>query len=66
MTPTEFREARQSLGLSQSDLGALMGLTKRQVIRIEAGDIRPLHALALMALIDGHRVVVAEAKNTNA
>jgi DNA-binding XRE family transcriptional regulator len=58
MTAAEFQQARQSLGLSQSALGNLLGLTKRQIIRIEAGDLRPIHALALLALIDGHRVTV--------
>lgn len=59
MTPTEFIQARQSLGLSQSALGDLMGLGKRQIIRIEAGEIRPIHALAMRALLDGHRVQAA-------
>jgi DNA-binding XRE family transcriptional regulator len=56
MTPAEFQQARQTLGLSQSALGDLLGLTKRQIIRIEGGDLRPIHALAMLALIDGHRV----------
>ena len=59
MTPAEFTQARQSLGLSQSALGDLMGLGKRQIIRIEAGDLRPIHALAMLALLDGHRVHAA-------
>jgi DNA-binding XRE family transcriptional regulator len=56
MTPEQFQQARQTLGLTQSALGDLLGLHKRQIIRIEGGDLRPIHALAMLALLDGHRV----------
>lgn len=38
MTPTEIREARQSLGLTQKDFGALLHATDRTVRMWESGD----------------------------
>ena len=35
MTSTEFRQFRSQLGLSQSELGRIMGLTAREISRIE-------------------------------
>ena len=35
MTSTEFRAIRDQLGLSQAELGRLMGLTAREISRIE-------------------------------
>ena len=35
MTSAEFRTVRDQLGLSQSELGRLMGLTAREISRIE-------------------------------
>lgn len=35
MTSTEFRAIRDRLGLSQADLGRIMGLTAREISRIE-------------------------------
>lgn len=35
MTSTEFRQLRDQLGLSQAELGRLMGLTAREISRIE-------------------------------
>ncbi len=38
MTPTEFRELRARLGLTQAALAARLGVTDRAVRRYEAGD----------------------------
>ena len=38
MTPTELREARQSLGLTQAQLAPLLGRTTRNIQQWEAGD----------------------------
>lgn len=35
MTSTQFRAIRAQLGLSQAELGRLMGLTAREISRIE-------------------------------
>ena len=35
MTSTEFRQLRNQLGLSQAELGRLMGLAAREISRIE-------------------------------
>lgn len=35
MTSAEFRQLRDQLGLSQAELGRLMGLTAREISRIE-------------------------------
>ena len=46
MTSTEFRAIRDRLGLSQAELGRIMGLHAREISRIECGDRAPtrLHA----------------------
>jgi predicted transcriptional regulator len=53
MTPTELREARQTLGLSQTALGESLGIGKRQIIRIESGDtpLRPIYAREVARLL---------------
>lgn len=37
MRPAEFRTARLKLGLTQSQAGEALGLSKRQVMRMENG-----------------------------
>lgn len=39
MTGQEFRQLRQSAGLTQSELGALVGTSWRMIAKYEAGDI---------------------------
>lgn len=52
MTPAQFKEARQSLGLTQQGLADALGVSKRTVAGIETGDEVPrLYALALSALL---------------
>ena len=41
MTSAEFRAIRDRLCLSQAELGRLMGLTAREISRIECGDRAP-------------------------
>ena len=57
MTPAEFRAARESLRLRQSDLDRIMHMAAGYTGKIERGDkpIRALHALAMQALLMGHR-----------
>ncbi|MDF2143219.1 helix-turn-helix transcriptional regulator [Paenirhodobacter sp. CAU 1674] len=45
MTPDEFTSARRRLGLTQVELGEILGLSRRAVQNIEAGEtqrIKPL------------------------
>lgn len=42
MKPSEFRETRKSLGLSQEALARRIGITVRQMHAIENGDEIPL------------------------
>jgi DNA-binding transcriptional regulator YiaG len=58
MTPTDFRAARESLGLSQTDLAPLLGFGSSQgVSNIERGVRNPGAAVALLmqAYLDGYR-----------
>lgn len=50
MTPAELKEARRTLGLTQTDLAAVLGLSKRQIITIEGGGEKPVRA-AYAALV---------------
>jgi len=53
MTPADLTAARETLGMTQTDLGAVLGLSKRQIIRLEKGDIaiRPIYADLVARLI---------------
>lgn len=46
MTSTEFRSIRDRLGLSQAELGRIMGLHAREISRIECGDRQPTRVQA--------------------
>ncbi|MBT5320006.1 MAG: helix-turn-helix transcriptional regulator [Chloroflexi bacterium] len=52
VTPKRLRRFRQRLLMTQTELGTLLGLTQRQIARLEAGDtpISRLHELALMQI----------------
>lgn len=39
MTPDEFLAARKRLGLTQAEMGERLGLSERQIRRIEQGQI---------------------------
>jgi transcriptional regulator with XRE-family HTH domain len=57
VTPTEFREARQSLGLTQAQMAAVLHLTSGHVSRIERG-VRAAPSPAvpyIAALLAGYR-----------
>lgn len=52
MTPTAFKEARQSLGLTQQGLADALGVSKRTVAGIEnSADVPRIYALAVQALL---------------
>jgi DNA-binding XRE family transcriptional regulator len=53
VTPADLIAARAALGMTQTDLGAVLGLSKRQIIRLEKGDkpIRPIYADLVARLI---------------
>ena len=59
MTPSEFKLARQSLGLSAARLGRIMNTDPRTVRRWESeGDPRPVNPIAARVmrwLLDGWR-----------
>ena len=59
MTPTEFKEKRQSLGLSQRQLGEILNSDPRTVRRWETeSDPRPVNPIAarvLQWLLSGFR-----------
>ena len=57
MTPAELKAARESLGLRQSDLDRVLDLSSSYVSKMETGakPIRTVHALAMQALLMGHR-----------
>lgn len=55
MRPPDFKTARKQLGMTQSELAAHLGITKRQVINLEGGKspIRQAYAAMLeRAVID--------------
>ena len=53
MTPADFRAARETLGLTQAQLADALGMQRRQIIRLEAGEtpITPLHEYAVRWLL---------------
>ena len=52
MTNSDFKKARQQLGLTQSDLGKQLGLTDRQIRRLEKDHpIQKQTALAMNQLV---------------
>tara|TARA_R110002012_G_C11358308_1_gene580524 strand:+ start:252 stop:431 length:180 start_codon:yes stop_codon:yes gene_type:complete len=52
MTNSDFKKARQQLGLTQSDLGKQLGLTDRQIRRLEKDQpIKKQTALAMNQLV---------------
>lgn len=53
MTPADFRAARETLGLTQSGLADALGMERRQIMRLEAGEspIKTLHEYALRYLM---------------
>ncbi|TKD26447.1 helix-turn-helix transcriptional regulator [Rhodobacter capsulatus] len=50
MTPTEFHEARQKLGLTQAELGERTGYSRTQITRIEAGKTSAVPAALALAV----------------
>ena len=52
MNNSDFKKARQQLGLTQSDLGKQLGLTDRQIRRLEKDHpIQKQTALAMNQLV---------------
>lgn len=51
MTPAEFKEARQSLGLTQSQMAEALGVKPRTVWNLENVEVPRIYALAVSALI---------------
>ena len=41
MTSDEFRTIRLQLGLTQAELGAIMGIAQKNISRLETGDREP-------------------------
>jgi len=59
MTPTQFKQARNSLGLSSSQLGLILNTDKRTIRKWESeGDTRPVNPIAMRVvqwMLDGYR-----------
>lgn len=57
MTPAEFIQARQSLGLTQAQLAEVLGYSRTHITRIEKGhlEVMPVAALAMRGLLAGIR-----------
>ena len=57
MTPTDFKQARQSLGLTQSQTAAMVGRKLRNIQQWEAGDraVDRAAALLIAAYLAGYR-----------
>ena len=59
MTPTEFKQARRTLGLSATQLGHILNSDPRTVRRWESeGDTRPVNPIAQQVvqwMLDGYR-----------
>lgn len=57
MTPAEFKAARESLGLRQSDLDRVLDMTTGYTGKLEREEkpVRTLHAIAMQALLMGYR-----------
>ncbi len=51
----EIRELRRALGVTQTELGALLGVTKLSVLRWERGELPPAAPLLLEAALAAHR-----------
>ena len=50
MRATDFKTARKQLGLTQTEMGERLGLTKRQVRNLETGVTPIRHAYAMLTL----------------
>ena len=57
MTPAQFKEARQSLGLTQPQMAAMVGRKLRNIQQWEAGDraVDPAAVLLITAYRDGYK-----------
>ena len=49
MTPKQFKAARSTLGLTQKQMAEALGLTIRQITRLEAGET-PVHKQTELAV----------------
>ena len=69
MTPADIRQARQSLGMSQSQLAALLGYgDKTRISELETGTRQPGAAVLLLlaAYLAGYRPAAWPLANTAA
>lgn len=48
MTPTDIRNLRHKLGISQSELGRRIGIKLRQVQNLEAGSSKPSGSVLML------------------
>ena len=63
MTPTEFKQARQSLGLTQTEAAKWLGVTFRNVQQWEGAEraVNSSAAILMQAYLGGWRRVTATA-----
>lgn len=58
---TILRSLRQSRGLTQAQLGRLLGVSQKRIARIEAApEVTSFDQIARMVLVMGGRLVIAE------
>ena len=57
MTPAEFKQARQTLGLTQAQLALVLGYGTPQISFMETGanPIRRVVKIAVLAMVAGYR-----------
>lgn len=59
MTPAEFRTAREAMGATQTELGAMMGVLRGVIGKLEkrTDDVPAVYALAMDALTAAHKEI---------
>lgn len=56
MTSQEFKQTRHDIGITQSDLAKIMGMTQPAIARIESGSRQPTkQQAAALRVIDQHK-----------
>lgn len=65
MTPTEITAARETLGLTQTELSAVTGASRSAIARAEANGLARGFGPTLLRLLRNHPELVDEARALN-